>query len=75
MTSQDGVLRKERSATAWVMTIEGGRLSPSSVRCSEVRALDFDRLLMHFNEQTLLAVAANRWFGSPLARSTRMDRN
>src|SRR6267378_3664611 len=27
----------------WGMTIEGGYLSPPSVRCSEVRVLDFDR--------------------------------
>ena len=55
------------------MTIESGHLSPPSVRSSEARALDFDRPLMHFNEQTFLAGAANRLFALLGRESPRMD--
>jgi hypothetical protein len=75
VTTQDDVPHKKQSATAWWTTIQSGHLSPPTIRCSEARALDFDRPSGYFNEQTSLAVEANRWFGSPLAGSSRMDRN
>jgi len=75
VTSQDDVLHKERSATACVENDLKRALVATDCPLLRVRTLDFDRPSVPFNEQVSLVAAANRWFGSRLAGSSRMDRN